>query len=46
MESSDLKIFKTTCALDCPDACSLRVTVEEGRVTQIAGDPQHPFTRG
>jgi anaerobic selenocysteine-containing dehydrogenase len=40
------KIFKTTCPLDCPDTCSVLVTVEGGRVTRLNGDPQHPFTRG
>jgi anaerobic selenocysteine-containing dehydrogenase len=40
------RVFKTTCALDCPDTCGLRVTAEDGRVTQIGGDPDHPFTRG
>src|SRR5581483_7701327 len=40
------KIFKTTCPLDCPDTCSVLVTVKDGRVTRLDGDPQHPFTRG
>ena len=46
MGNSELRILRTTCALDCPDTCGLRVTVEDGRVTRIAGDPDHPFTRG
>ena len=46
MGSSELKILRTACALDCPDTCGLRVTVEDGRVTRIVGDPDHPFTRG
>jgi len=37
---------KTTCALDCPDACSILVTVEDGKATHFRGDPDHPFTRG
>lgn len=40
------QILKTTCALDCPDTCSLLVTVEDGRVTQLRGDPEHSLTRG
>ena len=40
------KILKTTCPLDCPDTCSILVTVKEGRVTRLQGDPAHPFTRG
>ncbi len=34
------------CALDCPDACSWVVTVEDGRATALRGNPDHPFTRG
>jgi anaerobic selenocysteine-containing dehydrogenase len=37
---------KTTCNRDCPDACSIVATVEDGRVVRIAGDPDHPVTRG
>ena len=32
---------KTTCNRDCPDACSIVATVEDGRITQLAGDPDH-----
>ncbi len=38
--------IKTTCNRDCPDACGMLVTVEDGRVTKIQGDPEHPVTRG
>ncbi len=37
---------KTTCNRDCPDACSIVATVENGRVVKIAGDPDHPVTQG
>lgn len=36
----------TTCNRDCPDACGLVATVEDGRVTRLRGDPDHPITRG
>jgi len=36
----------SVCALDCPDCCSLLVTVENGRRTRLRGDPGHPVTRG
>ena len=36
----------SVCALDCPDACGLLVTVEDGRATRLRGDPDHPITRG
>jgi anaerobic selenocysteine-containing dehydrogenase len=34
------------CPLDCPDACSLEVKVEEGRVTKLDGDRRNPVTQG
>ena len=37
--------IRTVCAHDCPDMCSLLVTVEEGRIRRIAGDPDQPFAR-
>jgi anaerobic selenocysteine-containing dehydrogenase len=36
----------SVCPHDCPSQCALSVTVEEGRVTAVAGDSTHPFTRG
>jgi anaerobic selenocysteine-containing dehydrogenase len=37
---------KTTCNRDCPDVCSIVATIEDGRVVRLAGDPDHPVTRG
>jgi anaerobic selenocysteine-containing dehydrogenase len=37
---------RTACNRDCPDACGIVATVEDGRVTAIQGDPDHPVTRG
>jgi anaerobic selenocysteine-containing dehydrogenase len=37
---------KTACPLDCWDTCSILATVENGRVTELAGDPDHPVTQG
>jgi len=34
------------CPHDCPDACGVLITVEDGRATKIQGDPEHPVTRG
>lgn len=37
----------SVCALDCPDACSLLVQVDEsGRATRLRGNPAHPVTQG
>ena len=41
-----MEIRKTACPYDCPDCCGLLVTVENGRAVKVAGDPEHPFTRG
>jgi anaerobic selenocysteine-containing dehydrogenase len=37
---------KTTCNRDCPDACAIVATIEDGRVVRLAGDPAHPVTQG
>ena len=37
---------RTICMRDCPDACSIIATVEEGRVIRQRGDPDHGVTRG
>src|SRR5262245_50402733 len=34
----------TACPLDCPDACSLSVTVRRGRVVKIDGSGRNPVT--
>ena len=40
------KVVHAACPHDCPDACGVLVTVEDGRATRIQGDPAHPVTRG
>ncbi len=37
---------RTACTRDCPDACQIVATVEDGRITRLRGDPAHPITRG
>ncbi len=39
-------IHQAVCPLDCPDACSLKVTVRDGKMISVTGDPNHPVTRG
>ena len=36
----------TACTLDCPDACTLQVTVKGGRITTIDGGRSNPVTNG
>jgi len=40
------KVVHAACPHDCPDACGVLITVEDGRATKIQGDPGHPFTQG
>jgi anaerobic selenocysteine-containing dehydrogenase len=40
------RVVHTACPHDCPDACSVLVTIEDGRATRIQGNPDHPVTRG
>ncbi len=37
---------ETACPLDCPDGCSLSVTVSDGRIVEIDGSHANPSTRG
>jgi anaerobic selenocysteine-containing dehydrogenase len=39
-------IVETACPLDCPDGCSLNVTVQDGRITTIDGSKANPVTAG
>jgi anaerobic selenocysteine-containing dehydrogenase len=34
------------CPHDCPDTCSMIYTVEDGILTDVRGNPDHPMTRG
>src|SRR3981189_307139 len=39
-------VVETACPLDCPDACSLAVTVQYGKVITIDGPRKNPGTDG
>jgi anaerobic selenocysteine-containing dehydrogenase len=36
----------SVCTLDCPDTCSLTVTVEDGRIAKVRGSHALPYTDG
>src|SRR5207244_5531376 len=40
------RVVHAACPHDCPDACGVLITVENGLATRIQGDPAHPITRG
>lgn len=39
-------VVRSVCPFDCPDTCGLHVTLKDGRVTAVTGDPGHPVTKG
>ena len=41
-----MSVVPSVCPLDCPDRCSLDVTVDQGRVTKVAGSHRNPATEG
>ena len=36
----------SVCTFDCPDTCSLTVTVEDGRIVKVRGSDAAPYTAG
>ncbi len=46
MDLSTATVVRAVCPHDCPDTCAMLVTVQAGRVTRVAGDPDHPPTHG
>lgn len=41
-----MKKILTTCTLDCWDACSIEAVVEGDRIVKLAGNAEHPITKG
>ena len=44
--SGPATVVETACPLDCPDACSLAVTVQRGKIVNIDGSHKNPVTAG
>src|SRR5437667_3438359 len=40
------QVVHAACPHDCPDACGVLITVDNGKAVKIQGDPAHPVTRG
>jgi len=38
--------IRGACPLGCPDTCTWIVTVKNGEMATLRGDPAHPYTRG
>lgn len=43
---SSTQVLSSACPLDCPDACSLEVRVQDGKVVKIDGSHVNPLTQG
>lgn len=43
---SELTVHRSVCPHDCPDACGMLAWVRDGEIVRVAGDPEHPVTRG
>lgn len=39
-------IVRGACPQDCPDTCAFLYHVEDGKLVEVTGDPEHPMTRG
>jgi anaerobic selenocysteine-containing dehydrogenase len=39
-------VVRGACPHDCPDTCSMLVTVDDGRAVEVRGAPDHPPTQG
>ncbi|MBT9455823.1 MAG: molybdopterin oxidoreductase family protein [Burkholderiaceae bacterium] len=46
VSNSTPKMVHGACPHDCPDTCAMRITVQDGRVIKIQGDPDHATTQG
>jgi anaerobic selenocysteine-containing dehydrogenase len=43
---SDTRMVRGACPQDCPDTCAFLYHVEDGKLVEVTGDPDHPMTRG
>jgi anaerobic selenocysteine-containing dehydrogenase len=43
---AEFRTVHAACPHDCPDTCSLQVSVAGGRAVRVAGNPDHPNTQG
>lgn len=42
----NLKVIHAVCPHDCPDTCSMLVTIKGDRAIKVEGNPNHSFTDG
>lgn len=39
-------VFHGACPHDCPDTCAMEYHVRDGKLVDVRGKKNHPFTRG
>jgi len=44
--SGNVTTFHGGCPQDCPDTCAMTYTVQDGKLIDVQGKPEHPMTRG
>ncbi|MBV8745422.1 MAG: molybdopterin-dependent oxidoreductase, partial [Xanthobacteraceae bacterium] len=42
----ETRVVRGACPQDCPDTCAFLYHVEDGKLVEVTGDPEHPMTRG
>ena len=40
--TSEIEVVRGACPQDCPDTCAFLYHVEDGRLVEVTGDPDHP----
>ena len=45
-EVNEQLVKPSVCPLDCPDTCSLQVTVENDQISKVRGSRVNPYTAG
>ena len=43
---SETRVVRGACPQDCPDTCAFLYHVEDDKLVEVTGDPDHPMTRG
>lgn len=44
--TSETKVVMGACPQDCPDTCAFMYHVEDGKLVEVAPNPEHPMTKG
>ncbi|MBW9051142.1 molybdopterin-containing oxidoreductase family protein [Rhizobium mesosinicum] len=45
-QNGEKQVLFGGCPHDCPDTCAMLYSVEDGKLTNVRGNPSHPITKG